>query len=111
MTCARSSNRRPNSGSCWRSKTEPPLSQRELARELGVSVGKANYLLKAMLGRGWIEARSFKNRHNKLAFRYALTAQGGREKYRLARDFLERKRAEFDALKSEIDQLSRQVGG
>ena len=87
----------------------PTLSQRELASELGVSLGKTNYCLQALLASGWIKAKNFKNSKNKIAYRYLLTPQGIEQKTRLAAQFLARKRNEYEALRQEIEQLDREV--
>lgn len=86
------------------------MSQREIARELGISLGKANYCLKALLEKGWIKARNFRNSHNKLAYSYLLTPRGIENKARLTLAFLERKREEFESIRKEIELLSREAG-
>jgi len=58
----------------------PHLSQREVAKELGVSVGKVNYCLKALIDKGWIKAANFKNSRSKSAYMYLLTPRGFEEK-------------------------------
>ena len=87
----------------------PEITQRELARTLGISVGKANYCLKALVERGWIEANNFKNNKNKLAYAYILTPKGLEEKALVTVQFLQRKRLEYGTLKEEIKQLQREV--
>lgn len=91
-------------------EANPSLSQRELAKELGISLGKTNYCLQALLEKGWIKAKNFKNNKNKIAYRYLLTPSGIDHKSRLTLRFLESKRKEYEALKREIDQLSREAG-
>ena len=66
----------------------PRLSQREVARELGISVGKVNYCLKALVDKGWIKAANFKNSQNKTAYMYLLTRRGFEEKARVTATFL-----------------------
>ena len=83
----------------------PELSQRELSRILGVSLGKTNYCVRALMAKGWIKARNFKNSRNKMAYAYLLTPQGIRAKTRVAQQFLERKKVEYEALKKEIEDL------
>lgn len=90
-------------------EANPTLSQRELARTLGISLGKTNYCLQALLRRGWIKAKNFKNNKNKIAYSYLLTPQGIDQKARLTLRFLDRKRAEYAALRQEIAQLSREA--
>ena len=87
----------------------PELNQRGLALKLGVSLGKINYCLKALLGRGFIKIQNFKNSHNKLAYAYILTPAGISEKGELTALFLKRKIAEFEALDNEIEQLEREL--
>ena len=90
-------------------EANPKLSQRQLATELGISVGKANYCIKALIDKGWVKARNFRNSDNKLAYTYALTPSGIRRKSQLTIRFLEYKRREFDALEREIAVLSAEV--
>ena len=85
------------------------ISQRELADELGVSLGKTNYCLKALLQRGLIKASNFKNNKNKMAYAYLLTPSGIEQKSKLTIEFLQRKRAEYEALKHEIEQLAEEA--
>jgi EPS-associated MarR family transcriptional regulator len=89
---------------------EPGISQRDLARQLGVSLGKANYCLQALIERGWIKANNFKNSNNKKAYMYLLTRRGIAEKARVTARFLDRKVAEFEALQREIEILQREAG-
>ncbi len=89
----------------------PNLSQRQLAAELGISVGKANYCIKALIDKGWVKARNFRNSDNKLAYAYVLTPNGIRRKSQLTIRFLERKRREFEALRREIAVLSAELEG
>ena len=90
-------------------EANPNLSQRQLASELGISVGKANYCIKALIDRGWVKARNFRNSDNKLAYAYVLTPSGIRRKSQLTMRFLERKRREFEALRREIAMLSAEL--
>ena len=64
-------------------QANPQLSQREVAHELGISVGKVNYSLRALVSRGWIKVGNFRNSQNKLAYRYLLTPRGIEEKAKL----------------------------
>ncbi len=88
---------------------QPDASQRQLADALGVSLGKANYCVRALLERGWIKARNFKNSKNKLAYSYLLTPSGIDAKARITARFLKRKIGEYEALKAEIAQLTMEV--
>jgi len=90
-------------------EAQPQLSQRELAREMGVSLGKANYCLRALVEKGLIKARNFKASRNKRAYAYFLTPKGAREKARVTARFLNRKVAEYQELKEEIRRLKREV--
>lgn len=83
----------------------PHLSQREVARELGISVGKVNYCLKALVERGLIKATNFKNARNKAAYMYLLTPRGFEEKAKVTARFLRAKVREYEALRSEIEQI------
>ncbi len=88
-----------------RLEEDPHATQRQLAEEFGVSVGKTHYALKALVERGLIKAHNFRRSDNKLGYAYILTPSGVREKARLALRFLKRKRAEYDALWAEIEAL------
>lgn len=90
---------------------EPTLSQREIARELGLSLGKTNYCLRALIDRGWITVRNFRGSQNKLAYAYRLTPSGLHEKAKAALRFLDRKQREYAQLADEIERLRREVGG
>jgi len=88
----------------------PEASQRELARELGVSVGKVNYCLRALIEKGWVKMRNFKRAANKFSYAYILTPKGIEEKVSVTARFLRRKIAEYNALSAEIDRLTEEVG-
>ena len=90
-------------------EANPHLSQRDLAGALGVSLGKTNYCLKALLGKGFIKMQSFTKSPNKLAYAYLLTPTGIVEKAGLTVRFLARKVAEFDGLTLEIEALRAEV--
>jgi MarR family transcriptional regulator, temperature-dependent positive regulator of motility len=87
----------------------PQLSQRELAGELGLSLGKTNYCLRALIERGWIKVQNFRNSDNKLAYAYVLTPSGVGAKFRATAEFLRRKQSEFARLEAEIAELRREV--
>jgi EPS-associated MarR family transcriptional regulator len=89
---------------------QPDLSQRQLADMLGVSLGKANYLLRALLDKGLLKARNFRNSQNKLAYAYLVTPGGLAEKAALTRGYLERKSQEYEALRDEIERLRAELG-
>ena len=88
----------------------PNLSQRELAREMGVSLGKVNYCVNALIEKGWVKARNFRNSNNKLACAYLLTPRGIEQKAEITVHFLRRQVAEYESLKKEIARLRREVG-
>ena len=90
-------------------EANPQLSQRDLAGALGVSLGKTNYCLKALLDKGFIKMQSFNKSPNKLGYAYLLTPTGIAEKAGLTVRFLERKVAEFDSLTLEIEALKSEV--
>jgi EPS-associated MarR family transcriptional regulator len=87
----------------------PKISQRELARELGISLGKTNYCLTAMIEKGLLKAQSFKNNRNKRAYIYLLTPGGIEEKALVTLRFLGRKMAEYEALQHEIERLRHEA--
>ena len=87
----------------------PDVTQRELAKELGVSLGKANYCLKALINKGQIKAKNFKNNANKRAYLYVLTPKGIEAKARISMRFLQRKMEEYEALRQEIEQLKTEL--
>ena len=89
---------------------EPTLTQRELARKLGISLGGVNYCLRALAAKGLVKMSSFQASENKLAYAYLLTPQGMTEKMALTGRFLKRKQAEYAALKAEIEALQKAVG-
>ena len=88
----------------------PELSQRQLAEKLGVSVGKANYCLKALMQVGWVKAGNFARSKNKGGYAYALTPTGIKEKAAMTVRFLERKQQQYEQLKKEIEELKMEVG-
>ena len=83
----------------------PEMSQRELSEALGLSLGKAHYVLHSLLDKGLVKAGNFRRSDNKLAYAYVLTPSGLREKVRLTRDFLSRKEVEFEQLRLTITSL------
>jgi EPS-associated MarR family transcriptional regulator len=87
----------------------PEISQRELAGELGVSLGKTHYLLKALLDKGLVKMANFRRHDSKLAYMYKLTPSGIAAKLSLTREFLDHKEAEYLALHSEIAQLRQEL--
>jgi EPS-associated MarR family transcriptional regulator len=88
----------------------PYISQRELASELRVSLGKVNYCLKALIEKGWVKMDNFTHNPHKLHYAYLLTPRGLKAKTALTARFLKRKLEEYEALKSEIEQLQGEAG-
>lgn len=88
----------------------PQVSQRQLAAEMGVSLGKANYCLKALVEKGLVKANNFKNSANKLAYFYVLTPRGIEAKTKISVRFLQRKMDEYEALGREIKQMQEEQG-
>jgi len=84
---------------------QPEISQRQLAERLGVSLGKINYLLKALLDKGHIKAGNFLRAEDKLKYAYLLTPEGMSAKLQLTRSYLARKELEYLAMKSEIESM------
>ena len=86
----------------------PKLTQRQVALELGVSLGKTHYLIRALVDKGLVKLGNFKNSNNKISYLYVLTPKGISEKSELAKAFLSRKRKEYIKLKSEIEELMQE---
>ena len=91
-------------------EANPAVSQREIARELGVSLGGVNYALKALIERGFVKADNFRKSGSKVAYLYVLTPAGIAEKTSLATAFLGRKLEEYEVLRQEIEALKGEVG-
>ncbi|HZV61776.1 MAG TPA: MarR family EPS-associated transcriptional regulator [Methylophilaceae bacterium] len=91
-------------------ESNPSISQRELAQHLGISLGKVNFCLKALMDIGLLKATNFRNNKNKLAYMYLLTPRGIEEKANITVRFLKYKIAEFEALKLEIESLRKEAG-
>lgn len=87
----------------------PDLTQREIANKLGISLGGANYCLRALIDKGLVKIQNFQGSDNKLGYAYFLTPKGIYEKSVLAAGFLKRKMEEYDALKAEIEELEKEV--
>lgn len=85
----------------------PNFSQRELANELGVSVGKLNYCLKALKNKGLIKIQNFTKNPNKLNYIYVLTPKGIAEKAKLTLNFMKRKMQEYEDLKEELEKINK----
>ena len=88
----------------------PSATQREIAGELNMSLGKANYCLKALIDKGWVKANNFKQSNNKAAYLYLLTPQGVKAKTGITLRYLQRKMDEYESLKEEITLLQEELG-
>ena len=86
-------------------EAKPEISQRELAKMLGVSLGKANFCLNALIEKGLLKATNFRNSQNKLAYMYLLTPSGVEEKSKITLRFLKSKMQEYELLKQELKVL------
>tara|TARA_B100000809_G_scaffold69775_1_gene67172 strand:+ start:71 stop:391 length:321 start_codon:yes stop_codon:yes gene_type:complete len=90
-------------------KDNPEMTQRELSKELGLSLGKTNYLMRALIDKGWVKLTNFRRSNNKIGYLYVITPKGITEKGILAKNFLERKSAEYFKLKNEIEILKKEL--
>jgi EPS-associated MarR family transcriptional regulator len=88
----------------------PDISQRELARRLGVSLGKVNFCIKALIDKGLVKAGNFKKNPNKVGYLYLLTPRGFEEKAVLTKVFLQCKLTEYESLEQEIECLRKDIG-
>ena len=88
---------------------EPQISQRDLAGRLGISVGKTNYCLSALVDKGLVKINNFRRANNKLAYAYLLTPGGIEEKARVTVSFLQRKMREYAELQEEIEALRQET--
>jgi EPS-associated MarR family transcriptional regulator len=87
----------------------PKVSQRALAKDLGVSLGTINYCFQALVEKGLVKTQNFSQSKNKLRYAYLLTPAGVAEKSKLTAEFLRRKVAEYEALRAEIEALTSEV--
>jgi EPS-associated MarR family transcriptional regulator len=90
-------------------EADPRMSQRDAARELGISLGKVNYCVRALIRKGWVKVSRFKNSRNKAAYVYLLTRRGAEEKGRLTLEFLHVKMTEYEELRAEIERMQQDV--
>ena len=86
-------------------ESSPEYTQRELSKEMGVSLGKVNYCIRKLTEKGLIKITNFKQNPNKVGYAYILTPRGIEEKTKLTFSFLKRKIAEYEILKKEINEL------
>ncbi len=87
------------------------LSQRDLSRKMGLSLGKVNYIVNALLEKGYIRTERFKNSKNKMAYMYILTPKGMAEKFRQTQAFIRRKTEDYERLGTEIESLRSEHAG
>jgi len=87
----------------------PETTQRELSSRLGMSLGKVNFLVNALIQKGLIKAHNFKNSNNKKGYLYYITPRGFEEKAKITYSFLRRKIVEFEQLENEIRKLKQEV--
>jgi len=87
----------------------PDMTQREIAEKLGISTSGLNYCLKALIDKGWVKMKNFANSKNKFGYIYVLTPSGVSEKAAITHRFLQRKMAEYEALREELDKLKREL--
>lgn len=87
----------------------PHMSQRKLSSELGVSLGKAHYVVKALINLGWLKLDNFRRSDNRFGYAYVLTPKGIAEKSRITVKFLARKQVEYEQLRREIRQLRSEI--
>ena len=90
-------------------ENNPAMTQRQLAKELGLSLGRTNYVIRALIDKGWVKLSNFKRSDNKLGYLYLLTPEGIEKKSILAQNFLKRKSSEYNRLKDEIEILKNEI--
>ena len=88
---------------------KPDMSQRQMAKALGLSLGKTNYCVQALLKKGWLKLQNFSGNANKQAYAYLITPEGIANKAQLTTRFLQRKQQEYVLLKAEIETLQREA--
>src|SRR5256712_2867166 len=91
-------------------EADPRASQRRIADELGISLGRVNFCLQALIEKGLIKVNNFRNSSNKRAYLYFLTPKGIEEKAIVTGRFLKRKLEEYESLKRELEELQREAG-
>jgi EPS-associated MarR family transcriptional regulator len=87
----------------------PQMSQRELARSIGVSLGRVNYCLRALIKKGWVKVGNFSSSNNKSAYAYYLTPRGLEQKASITVRFLQRKIQEYESLREQIEEMRRET--
>ena|SRR3990172_10334351 len=87
------------------------ISQRELSQRMGLSLGRVNYIVNALVSKGYVKAKRFKNSKNKIAYMYIVTPKGINTKLTQTYSFLQRKMDEFERLRQEIETLRKEADG
>ncbi len=87
---------------------ESEISQRDLSKKIGLSLGSVNFILKELIKKGYVKAQRFKNSNNKAAYIYILTPKGINERVQQTQYFLQLKMAEYERLQREIDELQKE---
>ena len=90
-------------------ESEQKVSQRELSSSLNISLGKVNFIIRALIEKGIVKAQNFKNNKNKRAYAYYITKEGIQEKSKLTLKFFQRKMSEYDSLKKELRDLEAEI--
>ena len=90
-------------------KDNPKITQRQLSKELGLSLGRTNYVIHALIDKGLVKLSNFKRSDNRLGYTYILTPKGIADKSVLAKKFLRRKSEEYNRLKEEIEILKNEL--
>lgn len=88
--------------------SESEISQRDLSKKIGLSLGSVNYILQELIRKGYVKAQRFKNSNNKAAYIYILTPKGINERVRQTKYFLQLKIEEYEKLQQEIDELKKE---
>lgn len=90
---------------------EGTISQRDLSKKIGLSLGSVNYIVKELIKKGYVKAQKFKNSQNKAAYIYVLTPKGINARVKQTQYFLQVKLEEYEKLKTEIDELKKDAYG
>jgi EPS-associated MarR family transcriptional regulator len=91
--------------------TKGTVSQRDLSKKVGLSLGSVNYIMKELIKKGYVKTQRFKNSNNKAAYIYALTPHGINARIQQTQVFLEQKIEEYERLRCEINELKREFEG
>ena len=90
-------------------KDNPKVTQRQLAQEFGLSLGRTNYVVRSLINKGWVKLSNFKRSDNKLGYLYLITPKGVAGNSKLAQNFLKSKSREYTRLKKEIEILKKEL--